>query len=133
MNFKELCEQLEAAIESSYTEGVSLEQAEKLAGRFLGAQLAVSAELKKADLDSRMRKSGLKAVRAVVYLEARKENPKPTEAALSAIVDTHEVVQSEQSALDTAEVERDDLERYYDIFTNGHIFFRGVAKGAFGG
>ena len=132
--FKDLCDQLEAAIESSYTDGVSLEEAERLAGRFLGAQLAVSAELKKYSLDARMRKSGLKAVRSAVYLaEVQKNEKKPTETMLASLVDTHEVVQSEQTALDTAEVEREDLERYFDVFGNAHIFFRGVAKGSFGG
>lgn len=132
-SFKTLCEQLESEIEASYTSGISMEQAEKLAGRFLGAQLKVSVELKKADLDSRMRKTGVKAVRAAIYMDAAsKGDKKPTEAALAAIVDTNEVVQSEQNSLDEAEVSRDDLRRYYDIFGNAHIFFRGVAKGQFG-
>ncbi len=51
---------------------------------------------------------------------------------LSALVDSNEVVQQEQQSLDTAEVSRDELERYFDIFQNGHIHFRGLAKGSFG-
>lgn len=134
VSFKQLCAQLETKIQSAYENGVTLENAEKLAGEFLGAQLKVSTELRKADLDSRMRKSGVKAIRAAVYMEAAtKSDKKPTEAMLSSIVDVNDMVQGEQNSLDSAEVERDDLKRYYDIFTNAHIFFRGVAKGNFGG
>ncbi len=134
MNFQKLCKDLESEIEASYTNGVSLEEAEKLAGRFLGAQLAVSGELRKADLDSRMRKTGVKAVRAAIYMDAAtKPDKKPTEAMLSSIVDTNEVVQSEQNSLDEAEVLRDDLKRYYDVFGNAHVHFRTIAKGNFGG
>jgi hypothetical protein len=96
--------------------------------------MVVSGELQKIDMDARMRKSGTKAVRAAVYLdESRKSDKKPTEATLAALVDTHEVVQGEQNGLDTAEANKAELERLYDIFGNGHIFFRGVAKGNFNG
>jgi len=122
MNLKELCQQLESEIQQSYEEGVTLEQAEKLAGKFLKAQMQVSAELTKADLDSRMRKSGVKAVRAAIYLDiVSKGDKKPTEATVS----------SEQDSYDRAEVTKAELERYYDIFVNAHIFYRGVAKGNF--
>lgn len=134
MSFKDFCQQLENKIVNAYTEGTTLEQAEKLAGEFLGAQLKVSSELAKVDLDSRMRKSGVKALKAAIYMEAAtKTDKKPTEAMLSAIIDMNDIVQSEQTGLDTAEVSKAELERYYDIFVNAHIFFRGVAKGNFGG
>lgn len=132
--FKELCEQLETKIKLSYEEGVTLEVAERLASEFLYAQLAVSSELRKADLDSRMKKSGVKAIRAAVYLaEVKGAEKKPTEAMIQSIIDSDELVTGEQKGFDEAEVERDDLKRYYDIFTNAHIHFRGVAKGNFGG
>lgn len=134
MNFKQLYNKLEAKIVSSYEEGVTLEAAEKLAGEFLYAQMQTSAELKKFDLDSRMRRTGVKAIRAAIYMEsASKGDKKPTEAALASMVDQHEVVQSEQNSLDTAEVERDELKRLFDVFNNAHIHFRGIAKGSFGG
>lgn len=134
MNFKQLCEQLEAKIQNSYQEGVTLEQAERLAGEFLYAQLQVSAELKTKDLDARMRKSGVKAVRAAIYLDILQKNEKkPTEAQISATIDSDKLVTDEQKALDMSEVDRDELERYYDIFGNAHIFYRSVAKGVFGG
>lgn len=132
MKFTELCKHLEAKIQSSYEEGVTIEDAEKLAGEFLRAQMTVSNELKASDLDSRMRKSGLKAVRAAVYTDAcSKADKKPTESALENILNLDDMVQKEQDALDKAEVERDSLKRYYDIFREAHIHFRGIAKGKF--
>ena len=132
MKFQELCKQLETKIQNSYENGVTLEEAEKLAGEFLKAQMTVSNELQTADLDSRMRKSGVKAVRAAVYMKACAESDKkPTENALENTMNTNELVQTEQDALDRAEVERDSLKRYYDIFRECHIYFRGIAKGNF--
>lgn len=134
MSFQELCKSLEKKIQNAYTEGVTMEEAEKLAAEFLFAQIRISEALKTADLSARMRKSGVKAVRAAVYLDGAKQgDKKPSDVLLQAQVDTNELVSGEQDALDQAEVERDELERYYNIFQNGHIYFRGVAKGAFGG
>lgn len=133
MTFEQLVKELETAIEDSYTNGVTLDEAERLAGRFLHAQMQVSAELKNADLDSRMKKSGVKALRAAVYLEANatKAERKLTEAAIAAMVDAHDIVQAESNSLDIAEATRSDLERYYDIFSNAHVHFRTIAKGRF--
>jgi hypothetical protein len=133
MNFKEFCQKLEDKIQSTYTVGVTMEQAEHLAAEFLHAQMTVSKQLKSADLDSRMRKTGVKAVRAAIYMEAStKGDKKPTEAALAATVDMNEVVQSEQNEFDKSEVERNDLDRLYSVFQNAHIYYRGIAKGTFG-
>jgi hypothetical protein len=133
MNFKELCQQLEAKIQNAYTEGTTLEQAEKLAAEFLYGQLQVSAKLATVDLDARMRKSGVKATRAAVYLDAvATSDKKPTEATLAALIDSNPIVMDEQNKLDNGEVQRAELERYYDIFVNSHIYFRGVARGNFG-
>lgn len=130
--FTEFCKELEAEIERTYTEGATLEEAERLAAKFLSAQLAVSGELKKADLDSRMRKSGVKAIRAALYLEiVSKSDKKPTEAQISALIDSDQLVTDEQLEYDRAEVDKAELERYYDIFVNSHIYFRGIAKGKF--
>lgn len=134
MSFTKICDELEKSIETAYNDGVTMEEAEKLASKFLYAQLQITKELKDRSLDARMRKAGVKAIRAGAYLEAAsKGDKKPTEAALAAIVDSHPIVQKEQDALDLSEVSREELERYYDIFENGHIFMRGVAKGTFGG
>lgn len=131
--FKTEVEALTNIIENVYLNGTSLDEAERLASRFLHAQLLISAELAKSSLDARMRKSGLKAIRAAVYLdEAKKGEKKPTEVMLASLVDTHEVVRGEQTAMDSADTEREELQRLYDVFGNAHIFFRGVAKGTFG-
>lgn len=129
MAFKEYCSELETKIESSYTQGVTIDEAEKLAGEFLKAQMVISRELSKSDLDARMRKSGLKALKAGVYLaEVQKSDKKPSDVLLGAIVDSDEEVNKGQDELDTAEVTRDELQRYYDIFLNAHIYYRGIAK-----
>lgn len=134
MKFKEMCTELEAIIQTAYTEGFTLADNEKLAARFLHAQMTVSAELKRSSLDARMRKSGLKAVRATIYMGiCAGSDKKPTEAMIESMINTTSEVNVEQIAYDTAEVEAEELERYYDIFSNAHIFFRGAAKGAFGG
>jgi hypothetical protein len=131
MTFQELCSNLEAKIINSYEQGVTLEEAERLAGEFLGAQLRVSAELKNKDLDSRMQKTGLKSIKAHVYMDCNKSETKLTEAGKSATVDNNEEVINAQHNLDISEVDKAELERYYDIFLNAHIFFRGVSKGRF--
>lgn len=133
-DFKELCKKLENKIKSSYEEGTSMEEAEKLAAEFLYAQMVLSAELRKYELDARMKKSGNKTIRAAAYINiVSGQDKKPTEAGISAIIETDEQVASQQNLLDTAEVDAAELERYYNIFTNAHIYYRGVAKGAFGG
>lgn len=133
MSFKELCKSLESKIQATYQEGVTMEQAEKLAAEFLYAQLQVSAELRNFDLDARMKKSGVKAIRGTIYLDILQKNEKkPTEVGIAAMIDTNELVSREQQLLDLSEVERDDLERYYNIFQNAHIYYRGIAKGTFG-
>lgn len=125
-------ESLTKEIEKSYTEGVTLEEAERLAGKFLGAQIEVANGLKKADLDARMRKSGVKAIKAAVYLnEVKKELKKPTEVMLQAIVDSNDLVQGEEEAFNIAEVDKNHLQNMFDIFHEAHIYFRGIAKGKF--
>lgn len=131
-NFRELTHDLETIIQNAYADGTTLAESEKFAAHFLSAQIQASTQLAKMDLDARMRKTGLKAVKAAIYMDAAtKTEKKPTEAALSATVDMNEVVQSEQTTLDTAEVERDEVERLYNVYREAHIFFRGVAKGKF--
>lgn len=129
---KEFLKNLENKIQESYESGVTLESAERLAAEFLHAQIQLSAALKSADLDSRMRKSGVKAIRAAIYKNAVSGlDKKPTEAAIQSTIDSDKLLMEEQKSFDEAEVGRDDLKRYYDIFANAHIFFRGVSKGRF--
>ncbi len=129
---KQVLKDLEDIIIATYESGTTLDEAEKLAARFLHAQMQVSTALQEIDLTARMAKSGVKAVRAAVYLsEVQKAEKKPSDVLLGATVDSDELVTSEQNRLDTAEVERDALERYYSIFQNAHIYYRGIAKGRF--
>ena len=130
--FIALCEELKSDIEKAYTEGVTLDQAERLAAKFLGAQMDVADKLRVVGLDTRMRKSGLKAVKAAVYLEeATRDQKKPSDVMLQALVDRNEIVSGEQTAFDEAEVSKNQLENYLDTFKNAHIYFRGMAKGRF--
>lgn len=131
-NFSEFCKQLEDKIKNSYEEGVTLEQAEKLAAEFLYAQMVVSNELKKSDLDSRMKKTGLKAVEAAVYASLSEDTTKKrTVDALKHAVNLEVVVQDEQNNFDKSEVNTDELTRYYHIFREAHIHYRGISKGKF--
>lgn len=132
MALTELIKRLETKIKDSYEQGVTADEAEKLASEFLHAQMMIAAELRNLDLDARMKKSGVKAIRAAIYLDiCSKADKKPTESQIAALIDTDKVVGTEQQAFDQAEVDRNELERYYDIFGNGHIHFRTVAKGSF--
>lgn len=129
-----LFQELEQSIQDAYDIGASLEEAEKLASKFLYAQIKVSEQLQQADLNSRMRKSGLKAVKAAVYNDSvSKSDKKPTESQLEHTINSNELVNGEQDELDKAEVNRDALARYYSIFQNAHIHFRSIAKGPFNG
>lgn len=130
--FMAFCRKLEAKIKAAYEAGTTLDQAEKLAAEFLHAQLIVGSELQQADLDARMRKSGVKAIRAAVYLDgATKGDKKPSDVLLEAVINSDKIVQGEQDALDSAEVRRNSLDNYLTVFREAHIFFRGIAKGRF--
>lgn len=132
MKLNEYVKVLEGKIQSSYEEGVTMENAEKLAAEFLRAMMLVSAELRTTDLDARMRKSGVKAVKAKAYLDiVTSQEKKPTETHIQSLIDTNGVVSEAQDNLDVAEVDKAELERYYDIFNNAHIYYRGIAKGKF--
>lgn len=132
-DFKSFCDMLELRIQESYEEGVTAADAEALAGQFLHGQLQVSKELHKLDLDARMRKTGVKAVKAAVYLaEIQKVDKKPSDVLLSALVDSSDLVTGEQNRLDTAEADRDELERLYNVFIQAHVHFRQMSKGNFG-
>jgi hypothetical protein len=125
MNFKEL----EAKVHKTHEEGITLEEAEKFAAEFLTAQFQVSEKLRSADLDARMRKSGLKAVQAAAYLtETQGKDKKPTEATLQHLINTNEEASKAQDGFDTAEVEKVYLERSYEIFQNAHQFYKAMLK-----
>jgi hypothetical protein len=123
---------LEQKIINSYTEGVTVSQAEALAGEFLEAQIKASEELKKLDLNSRLVKDSVKETRAKVFLaEATKTDKKPSDSMLQAYVDSNDKVLSDQSTLAVAESDRDEVYRMFSIFQNAHLHFRAIAKGKF--
>src|ERR1700728_464062 len=100
---KKLFDELADEIRHSYEESITVSEAEKLAGRFLHAQLQVVGHLQTLDLDSRMKKSGLKAIKVAVYMEnATKTDKKPSDVMLQAQVDLDEVVMKEQDNFDRA-------------------------------
>ncbi len=132
IDLKQFIEECTKIIEQAYTEGVTSDSAEKHAAQFLHAQILISDELKAVDLDARMRKSGVKAIRAAVYLdEVKKNEKKPSDTLLEAVVNSTKIVQDEQTALDVAEVSRNELENYLSIFKDAHIYMRSLAKGKF--
>ena len=132
MDITKFCKELEHEIQAAYESQVTIPEAEKLAAKFLHAQMLLAEKLKRVDLDARMRKSGVKALRAAVYLEeVKKSDKKPSDVMLEAIINSSSMVQSQQDELDAAEVERDELRSFMDIFNNAHIFFRGISKGKF--
>ncbi len=133
MTFDQYLENLAKDIELCYETPCSIEDAEKLAAHFLTAQIKVGEALKKADLDARMRKSGLKAIKAAVYLEAATKDPKkPSDVLIGAIVDSDKLVMAEQEGFDTAEVYKNQLENYLNVFNNAHLYFRALMKGSMG-
>lgn len=129
---KELYTELTDLIKESYETGVTLEQAERIAAKFLYAQIMVSQQLQKAELDARMRKSGLKTIKAAVYMKAATAgDKKPSDTLLQNIVDLDDLVQNSQKEFDSADVEKETLQNYFNIFKEAHIYFRGIAKGRF--
>jgi len=126
--------ELNEKIGQVYTEACTMAEAEQLSAGFLTAMLNLSGELKKADMDARMRKSGVKALRASAYLEIIKNNEKkPVEALISALIDTDTTVLAEQTALDEAEANEAELERMFSVYREAHLYFRSISKGQYNG
>lgn len=134
MDIKTFVLELEKDIRKAYEESPTMEEAEKLAAKFLSAQIILAGELAACDLDARMRKAGLKRVKAAVYSDAvGRSDKKPTEATLASIVDMNELVEGEQAAFDAAEVHTEQLKNYLNIMREAHVYFRQVSKGSFNG
>jgi len=132
MNNLKLYKELEEEIQKSYESSITMQEAEKLAAKFLYAQMQVANELKNVDLDSRMRKSGVKAVRSAIYMKlATATDKKPSDVMLQSQVDLDEIVQKEQDELNKAEVEKELLERYLSIFKDSHVYYRQISKGSY--
>lgn len=123
---------LKQDITRSYEEGVTMEEAEKLAAKFLDGSIQVGEAIKVADLDRRMKKSGVKSIKAAAYLNAATQgDKKPSDKLIEAVVDSDTDVSAAQDLFDKAEVEVNHLSTLLDVFRESHIYFRGIAKGRF--
>jgi hypothetical protein len=132
-NFDQVCEELAQDIQNSYVDHMTMDKAEKLASKFLHVLMQVSEEIRKADMDARMKKTGLKAIKASMYMEAAtKGDKKPSDTFLDALI-TKEMDGSYQNQLDEAEAYLDKLNNYYQIFTQAHIHYRQISKASFAG
>jgi hypothetical protein len=130
--FLAFCESLKKDITRSYEEGVTMEEAEKLAAKFLDGSLQVGAALQVTDLDRRMKKAGVKAVRAAAYLDAASQgDKKPSDKLIEAVIDSDKVVADQQKLFDEAEVQVEALQNYLSVFHEAHVYYRGIAKGRF--
>jgi len=133
-NLKEFCKELETDIQSAYESSVTMERAERLAAKFLGAQMMLVNQLQVTDLDARMKKSGTKALRAEIYhTEATKTEKKPSDAFLASIVDQCGDVRAEQEEFDVMENRVEYLCNLLNVCKEAHVYFRGIAKGSFNG
>jgi tartrate dehydratase beta subunit/fumarate hydratase class I family protein len=129
-----LCDSLEAKITDSYEGELTMAIAEKLSAEFLVAQMQLAKAIRVADLDSRLRKSGVKAIKAAAYNEiGSKSDKRMTVDAMDHALNMDSTVNTAQDEFDKAETDRDELERYYDIFRECHVYYRGIAKGIFHG
>lgn len=123
---------LSKIIQDAYETEVTMAEAEKHAARFLSMQIQLSSALKESDLNFRMQKTGLKALKAAVYLkEATKTDRKPSDVMLEALINQDKLVTSAQDEMDVAEVTKNDLQNQYDICHEAHVFFRGVSRGKY--
>ncbi len=122
-------EALKVQVLKAYEQGVTVEDAERFAAKCLGAQMKLAEDLELSDLDARMRKNGLKAVKAAIWHDAATSgDKKPSDKALDAIVDMNKLVQDEQNAFDRADAHKDSLEVYLNIFRESHIYFRNIGR-----
>lgn len=125
-----LLEQIKKASEDNIT----ITEAERTAALALDTMDEISDELTIVDKNRRMRKSGLKALKAAIRLEAvQKNEKKPTEGALEDLVAVSIDYRSAEEEYDDAEVLQAELDRHFDISKESHIYFRGVAKAASNG
>jgi hypothetical protein len=126
--------ELAADVQRAYEDGTTIEEAERLAAKFLGAQLKIAEELAQIDLDSRMKKNGLKAIKSAVYMAAATAGEKkPSEGFLENTVNLSKEVCGAQDRFDAADSRKEALSIYLGIFKDAHIYFRGIAKGNYNG
>lgn len=124
--------ELQGILHQAYEGSVTIEDAERYAALFLETQMKIATRLQRADLDARMRKSGVKATRAKVFqAECAKSDKKPSDSVLEAAIEVSEEVRTEQQNYDNADSTREMLQTYLGIFREAHIYFRGISKGRY--
>ena len=124
--------ELKATIDRVYNEGCTVLEAERLAAKTLSVRLEISDRIKEVDLDARMKKHGIKAIRAKEYMdELAKYDKKPAEGLLEHAVNLSELVGAAEGLYNNADTEVDRLKTYLGVFSDAHIFFRTIAKGSY--
>lgn len=127
-------EELVRIVKAAYETGTTMEEAERHAARFLDAQLSVAAELASLDIDARMKKNGMKAARARVYLDlCNQSEKKPSDTFLEQQVTLDKTVNVAVDLFERADARRENLNLYLGIFKDAHVYFRGIAKGNYSG
>ena len=128
----EVFESLRTTIEKAYESGVTLQEAERLAAQTLLIRLQLADQIKSMDLSARLKKHGVKAVRAQVYMEElAKHDKKPAENYMDNAVNLSDLVKAEEREYAEADVSKDQMMTYMDIFKDAHLYFRGIMKGTF--
>jgi hypothetical protein len=121
-------------VKAAYESGTTMEEAERHAARFLEAQMNIAAELAKLDLDARMKKNGMKAAKAQVYIDlCAATEKKPSDIYLEQQVALSKIANTAVDLYEHADARRENLMLYLGIFKDAHIYFRGIAKGGFSG
>jgi hypothetical protein len=126
--------ELKATIDRIYNEGCTIIEAERLAARTLSIRLDISDRIKEVDLDARMKRHGVKAIRAQAYMdELVKYDKKPAEGLLDHAVNLSELVSAAEGLYSSADTEVDRLKAYLDVFKDAHLYFRNIARGTYEG
>lgn len=120
------------SIQKAYEEGVTMQQAERLAAKTLQIRMLISDEIKSRDLDARMKKHGVKVTRAEAYMEElSKHEKKPAEAYMEHAINQSLLVNASEKMYADAETTKDRLQTYLDVAKDAHLYFRQIAKGTF--
>ena len=128
-NLKGHYEELKQAVMNAYESGTTMEEAERLAAKCLGAQLDIATEIGVADLDARMKKNGLKATKAQAYMEEiSKHDKKPSDSFLENVVTLNSLVNTQADLYEHADANREELNLFFGIFKDAHIYFRMLVK-----
>lgn len=121
-------------VKEAHTTGVTMDQAEKYAARFLEAQLTLACELASIDIDARMKKNGMKAAKAQAYLDiCRASDKKPSDVYIEQEVTLNKTVNATVDMFERLDARRENLMLYMGIFKDAHVYFRGIAKGTYNG